>query len=157
MPFGMKTAPATFERMMSEIVLRGLEFADAYIDDVEVDTPTSFPQHISELRQVFQRLRACKLNARPSKCKIAMSTVDFVGHRVGGNRIEPRTALVQTIKEYPRLETKKQIRSFPGLVGYYRRFIPNFSTRAAVLTDLTRVKSPTKIKWNDTHEFAFQD
>ena len=49
MPFGMKTAPATFQRMMSEIVLRGLEFADAYIDDVEVDTPTSFRQHISEL------------------------------------------------------------------------------------------------------------
>ncbi|XP_068684916.1 uncharacterized protein [Montipora foliosa] len=157
MPFGMKTAPATFQRMMSEIVLRGLEFADAYIDDVEVDTPTSFPQHISELRQVFQRLRTCKLNARPSKCKIAMSSVDFVGHRVGGNRIEPRTALVQTIKEYPRPETKKQIRSFLGLVGYYRRFIPNFSSRTAVLTDLTRGKSPTKIKWKDAHEFAFQD
>ena len=157
MPFGMKTAPATFQRMMSEIVLRGLEFADAYIDDVEVDTPTSFSQHISELRQVFQRLRTCKLNARPSKCKIAMSSVDFVGHRVGGNRIEPRTALVQTIKEYPRPETKKQIRSFLGLVGYYRKFIPNFSSRAAVLTDLTRGKSPTKIKWKDAHEFAFQD
>lgn len=157
MPFGMKTAPATFQRMMSEIVLRGLEFADAYIDDVEVDTPTSFSQHISELRQVFQRLRTCKLNARPSKCKIAMSSVDFVGHRVGGNRIEPRTALVQTTKEYPRPETKKQIRSFLGLVGYYRKFIPNFSSRAAVLTDLTRGKSPTKIKWKDAHEFAFQD
>ena len=88
-PFGMKTAPATFQRIMSEIVLRGLEFADAYIDDLEVDTPTSFPQHISELRH--QRLRACKLKAPPSKCKMAMSTVDFVGHRVGGNRIEPST------------------------------------------------------------------
>ena len=89
--------------------------------------------------------------------KILMSTVDFVGHRVCGNRIEPRTALVQTIKEYPRPETKKQIRSFLGLVGYYRRFIFNFSSRAAVLTDLTRGKSPTKIKWRDAHEFAFQD
>lgn len=62
-------------------------------------------------RQVLQRLRECKLNARPSKCKIAMSTVDFVGHRVGGDRIQPRTALVQAIKEYPRPETKKQGRS----------------------------------------------
>ena len=157
MPFGMKTAPATFQRMMSETVLKGLDFADAYIDDVEVDTPTSFPQHIFELRQVLERLRACKLNARPSKCKIAMSTVDFVGHRIGENRIEPRTALVQTIKEYPRPETKKQIRSFLGLVGYYRRFISNFSSRVAVLTDLTRGKSPTKINWKDAHESSFQD
>ena len=94
MPFGMKTAPATFQRMMSQTVLKGLDFADAYIDDVEVDTPTSFPQHLSELRQVLQRLQEAKLNARPSKCKIAKSTVDFVGHRVGGDRIEPRTALV---------------------------------------------------------------
>ena len=143
--------------MMSETVLKGLDFADAYIDDVEVDTPTSFPQHIFELRQVLERLRACKLNARPSKCKIAMSTVDFVGHRIGENRIEPRTALVQTIKEYPRPETKKQIRSFLGLVGYYRRFISNFSSRDAVLTDLTRGKSPTKINWKDAHESSFQE
>ena len=86
-----------------------------------------------------------------------MSTVDFVGHRVGGNRIEPRMALVQTIKENPRPETKKQIRSLLGLNGYYRRFIPNFSSRAPVLTDLTRGKNPTKIKWRDAHKFAFQD
>ena len=157
MPFGMKTAPATFQRMMSETVLRGLDFADAYIDDVEVDTPSSFSQHIFELQQVLERLRNCKLNARPSKCKIAMSTVDFVGHRIGGDRIEPRTALVQAIKEYPRPETKKQVRSFLGLVGYYRKFIPNFSERAAVITDLTKGKSPTKIIWEEIHESAFQD
>ena len=66
LPFGMKTAPATFQRMMSDVVLKGLGFADAYIDDVEVDTPTSFSQHLLELRQVLQRLRECKLHARPS-------------------------------------------------------------------------------------------
>ena len=56
MPFGMKTDPATFQRMMSETVLKGLDFADAYINEVEVDTPTSFPQHLSEQKQVLQRL-----------------------------------------------------------------------------------------------------
>ena len=157
MPFGLKTAPATFQRMMSDTVLKGLDFADAYIDDVEVDTPISFPQHLSEIRQVLQRLRVCKLNARPSKCKIAMSSVDFLGHRVGGDKIEPRKALVQSIIEYPRLETKKQVRSFLGLVGYYRKFIPNFSERAAVLTDLTKGKYPTKVKWLEEHERAFND
>ena len=75
MPFGMKTAPATFQRMMSETVLKQLAFADAYIADVEVDTPTSFPLHVSELRQVLQRLRESKLNARPSKFEITMSVV----------------------------------------------------------------------------------
>ena len=70
-----------------------------------------------------------------------MSTVDFVGHQVGCYRNEPRTALVEAIVDYPRPETKKQVRSFFGLVCYYRMFIPNFSEQAAVLTDLTKGKN----------------
>ena len=70
-----------------------------------------------------------------------MPTVDFVGHQVGGDRNEPRTALVQAIVDYPRPETKKQVRSFLGLVRYYRKFIPNFSEQAAFLTDLTKGKN----------------
>lgn len=156
MPFGMKTAPASFQGMMSEKVLQGLDFADAYIDDVEVDMSTSFPQHLLELQQVLQHLRECKLNARPSKCKIAMSTVDFVSHGVGGDRIQPCITLVQAIKEYPRPETKKQVRSFLWLVGYCRKFIPNFSERVPVLTDLTKGKNPSKVEWSTNHELAFQ-
>ena len=75
-----------------------------------------------------------------------MSTVDFVGHRVGGDRVEPRTALVQAIVDYPRPKPKKQIRSFLGLPGYYRKFIRNFSERAAVLTDLIKGKNPSKVQ-----------
>ena len=157
MPFGMRTAPASFQRMRSEMVLNGLDFADAYIDDVEVDTATSFPQHICELKQVLECLRECKLNARPSKCKIAMSTVDFVGQRVGSDRIQLHEALVQAIIEYPRPQTKKQVRSFLGLVGYYRKLIPNFSDQAAVLTDLTKKRSPSNIQWSTNHKLAFQE
>ena len=69
-----------------------------------------------------------------------MKTVDFVGQCVGGDKIKPLKALIQSIIEYPRPATKKEVRSFLGLVGYYRKFIPNFSDRAATLTDLTRVK-----------------
>ena len=86
-----------------------------------------------------------------------MSTVDFVAHRVRGDCIEPRTAIVESIKSYPGRQTNKQVRSFLGLVGHYCKFIPNFSSRAAVLTYLIRAKSPTKIKWQDAHELAFED
>ena len=80
-----------------------------------------------------------------------MSTVDFVGHQIGGDRIEPHTALVQAIVDYPRPETKRQVGSFLVLVGYHRKFIPNFSKRAAVLTHLTKGKNPSKVEWNITH------
>lgn len=157
MPFGMKTAPATFQRMMREIVLKGLEdFADAYIDDVEIDTILSFSQHLLEVEQVLQRLREANLCARP-KCKVAMAVVQFVGHNVGNDGIQPREALVKAIEKFPRPETKKQVRSFLGLIGYYRKFIPAFSERALVLTDLTKGRKPTKIEWDEECEGSFRD
>ena len=111
----MKTAPATFQRMMRDSVLKGLErFADAYMDDIEIDTvdaledtENGFVQHLMQLREVFDRLRKFRLHARPSKCNIGESMVDFVGHRVGRNSIKPRDALVETIDKFPRPETKK--------------------------------------------------
>ena len=102
---------------MSDVVLKGLNFADAYIDDVERDPPPPplLTQHLFELHQVLERLRQYCLNARPSKCKITMKTVDVVGHRECGGSIEPRKALTQTILTYPRPETKKQVRYALGL------------------------------------------
>ena len=156
MPFGMKTVPATFQRMMKHKVLNGLEsFADAYIDDVEIDTSTTFEQHLIHLRQVFDRLREARLCAKPSKCRIAMSMVDFIGHRVGGGNIAPKDALIETILQFPRPRTKKQVRSFLGLAGYYRRFIQNFADIAAPLTNLSRKTEPTKVMWTKRAESAF--
>jgi len=86
-----------------------------------------------------------------------MSTVDFVGHRVGNNTIKPRDALVKVVEKFPRPENKKQVRSFWGLVGYYRKFIHNFSERAAVLSDPTRGKNPTRVKSINQCENAFED
>ena len=157
MPFGMKTAPATFQRMMRDKVLQGLEsFADAYIDEVEVDTSTTFEEHLLHLRKVFERLCKAKLRARP-KCKIAKTVVDFVGHRVGKDTIKPRDALVRTIDEFPRPETKKQVRSFLGLTGYYRRFIKNYADIAIPLTNLTKRTEPTRVRWTDVCERAFNE
>ena len=156
MPFGMKTAPATFQRMMKHKVLNGLEsFADVYIDDVKIDTSTTFEQHLVHLRQVFDRLREARLCAKPSKCRIAMSMVDFIGHRVGGGNIAPKDALIETVLQLPRPRTKKQVRSFLGLAGYYRRFIQNFADISAPLTNLTRKTEPTKVMWTKRAESAF--
>ena len=132
-------------------------FADAYIDDVEVDTSTTFSQHLIHLREVFSRLRKAKLCAKPSKCTIAESIVDFVGHRVGRDTIKPRDALIETIEKFPKPETKKQVRSFLGLTGYYRRFIKNYADIAVPLTNLTKKSEPTRIRWTSVCENAFNN
>jgi hypothetical protein len=122
---------------------------------VEIDTSTTFEQHLIDLRRVFDRLREAKLRAKPSKCRIAMHMVDFIGHRVGGGIIAPRDALIETILQFPRPKTGKQIRSFLGLAGYYRRFIQNFADIATPLINLTRKIEPTKVVWTRQAEDAF--
>lgn len=67
----------------------------------------------------------------------------------------PNNDKLEAIKNAPRPETKKQVRSFLGLIGYYRKFVPNFASVACPLTDLTKKGVPNKINWQDHHEKAF--
>ncbi|KAK3741561.1 hypothetical protein QZH41_002942 [Actinostola sp. cb2023] len=114
-------------------------------------------EHLERLKCVLQRLREFNLRARPTKCKIAMPVAEFMGHKVGSKTIQPKEVLVKDVDRFPTPLTKKQLRSFLGLAGYYRKFIPNFSERAVALTDLTKGKCPTKVKWSDQCEVSFQD
>ena len=67
----------------------------------------------------------------------------YLGHVVGGGTVQPEASKVETVKQFVVPETKKQVRAFLGLTGYYRKFIPNYASVAAPLTDLTRKSAPT--------------
>ena len=82
--------------------------------------------------------------------------VEFLGHIVGKGQLKPRPGKLEAIKEFKRPETKTQVRSFLGLAGYYRRFIPDFSTIAISLTESTKKGGPNKISWGDEEEASFQ-
>jgi hypothetical protein len=75
-----------------------------------------------------------------------------LGHIVGKEQLKPDSEKVTVIKQAPRPITKKHL----GLVGFYRKFVPNFAYIALQLTDLTKKGSPTKIAWDQCHELAFQ-
>ena len=153
MPFGLVNSGATFCRMM-RILLKGLENTDNFVDDIIVHTET-WAMQISCLRQLFERLRAAQLTARPSKCVVAMGRIAFLGHIVGDGILKPSPEKVEGIRKCKRPCTKKQVRSFLGLVGYYRKFIPNFSAISAPLSDLTKNGQPNKIRWEQEQENAF--
>jgi len=82
--------------------------------------------------------------------------VDFLGHRLEQGIIGLHQDNVRKIKDAPRSSTKKQVRSFVGLAGYYRDFIPNFAAIAAPLSDLTRKGQPNKVEWGEAQEKAYQ-
>ena len=91
------------------------------------------------------------------KCTFAGATVPFLGHVVGRSEVRPQDAKIAAIQNYQLPKTKKDLRAFLGLIGYYRKFIPNFSSRSVNLTDLTKANNPDKLRMEPFHLAEFQD
>ena len=156
MPFGLCGAPATFQRMMDRLLRGAEEHAAAYIDDLVIYSQT-WEEHICHLRDILTRLRAAKLTARPEKCQLGMRHCTYLGHVVGCGRVRPEQSKIEAVKSFPVPLTKKDVRSFLGLTGYYRKFIANYASLVAPLTDLTRNAAPTQVEWDSECEKVFKE
>ncbi len=156
MPFGLSGAPATFQRLMDDLLRGTDDFAAAYMDDLVIYSGT-WEEHCDHIRQVMQRLREHGLTAKPKKCQFGMRFCVYLGHIVGGGQVRPEVSKLQAVEGFPVPTTKKAVRAFLGLTGYYRRFIPDFASVAAPLTDLTRKNVPNHVPWNSTCNRAFQE
>ena len=141
MPFGLTNAPATFQRAMQH-TLRGLqwEICLAYLDDILVFSH-SYQDHLCRLQKVFDRLRAAGFTLKPQKCHFLKKEIQYLGHVVSGQGISPDPAKVKAIQDWKFPTNVKEVRSFHGLVSYYRRFIKNFSTIAKPLVAMTEKKA----------------
>ena len=153
MPFGLVTASAVFTKMM-RIVLNGVENVVNYIDDIVIYTK-DFDSHIKTFDIVLERLRRANLSVRPTKCMVGFHSIELLGHEIGKGVIKTNLKLAEKVIAAPRPVTKKQVRSFLGLTGFYRDFIPNYSDIALPLTELTRKGSSEKVKWGEQREEAF--
>ena len=151
MPFGMKNSPATFQRLVNNVIC-GLDGCDAYIDDVIIYSD-SWSDHLQRIRQFFDRLSKAKLTVNLAKTEFCHASVTFLGHLVGQGQVKPLEAKVNAISEFPVPECKRQLMRFLGMAGYYRKFCKNFSGIAEPLTNL--LKKSTKFKWNDKCQDAF--
>ncbi|KAI2647664.1 Retrovirus-related Pol polyprotein from transposon 17.6 [Labeo rohita] len=155
LPFGLHGAPATFQRMMDVLLRPHQSYAAAYLDDVVIHSET-WEEHLGWLRRVLTELRRAGLTANPRKCHLALAEAQYLGFQVGRGLIRPQQRKVEAILNTPLPRTKTQVRAFLGLAGYYHCFIPNFSTLASPLTDLTRKGQPEKVQWNAAREETFR-
>ena len=137
MPFGLKNAPATFQRMMDN-AFRGLigEKCFAYIDDIVVFGST-LQEHNDNLVAVLERIYQLGLRLEPKKCEYLKPELEYLGHIITKDGIKPNPEKINCIKNFKPLKTVKDVQSFLGLAGYYRKFIKNFFTIARPLTKLT--------------------
>jgi hypothetical protein len=103
---------------------------------------------------MLQRLRGHQLYAKFSKCEFWVSEVPFLGHVISSKGIAVDPSKVRDVLHWEPLKSVHQVRSFLGLVGYYRRFIPNFSKISKPITEI--LKKGTKYVWSKEYDEAFQ-
>ncbi|XP_075786849.1 uncharacterized protein LOC142829675 isoform X2 [Pelodiscus sinensis] len=155
MPFGLHGAAATFQRLMDRLLQPHHAYAAAYIDDVVIYSPT-WTAHLQHLEAVLKSLKEAGLTANPRKCQLGRREVTYLGYTVGQGTVRPLVDKVKAVQECKTPATKKQVRQFLGLAGYYRRFIPGFADIAAPLSDLTKSTQPNKVQWSADCEVAFR-
>ena len=156
MPFGLKEAPATFQRLVDGLLDGTHDYAVAYIDDVAVFS-TSWTEHLEQLKEILTRVKDAGLTLRAEKCKDGAASCIYLGHEVGSGRISPMEAKISAIKEFNRPKTKKAVRELLGLVGHHRKFIKNFAEKSVLLTGTLGRKRPDVVVWDQGLEEEFQD
>eukprot|EP00794_Sanderia_malayensis_P020882 gene20882-22932_t len=153
-PFGLCNAGASYQRLM-DITLSGLasDRILGYMDDIVIFSP-SFKEHLADIEQIFHRLRSSGISLKISNCVFPSHKVDFLGFELSKNGIQPQTRLTDAIRSYERPLTKKQLKGFLGLAGFYRAFIPGFATISQPLNSLTT--DTVVFKCSDDCENAFK-
>lgn len=158
MNFGLRNAAQTFQRFIDSVV-RGLDFCYAYLDDVLIAS-SSIEEHKKHLKQIFQRFEKYGIVLNISKCEFGRSELNFLGHKINSEGIQPTFEKVSAIKSFPKPNSIKKLREFLGLVNFYHRFIPNCAKILAPINSMlstknNRIKETDALNWNETSEMAF--
>ncbi|KAL0546790.1 hypothetical protein IC582_016703 [Cucumis melo] len=135
MPFGLSNAPSTFMRLMNQVLYPFLnQFIVVYFDDILVYS-SSREDHLQHLRKLFQVLTEIELYINPKKCTFLTKEIVFLGFLIKEGKIGIEPKKVEAIQSWPVPTFIKEVQGFLGLASFYKRFIRNFSSIVAPLTN----------------------
>ena len=147
MPFGLKNAPATFQRLM-EVVLGDCYHCSApYIDDVVVFSGSG-EEHVQHLRLVMEKLRKFGLTLKEAKCQFGRKKLEYLGHIIGGGELAVPGHRAAAMANYLQPRTKKELRSFLGAASYYRQFVQGYARLSSELSPMTAKSAPSVVCWS---------
>ena len=151
LPFGVSTAPAIFQRTIDSL-LQGIPNVCVYLDDIFI-TGKSDEDHLQNLSAVLSKLQDAGLRLKKSKCNFLAQSVEYLGHVISGKGLHPTKAKVLAMQNAPVPQNIIKIKSFLGLINYYRKFLPDLSSLLAPLNNL--LQKGTKWNWTETQQTAF--
>lgn len=147
MPFGLKNAPATFQRLMNETLRNFInKTCVVYLDDILVFS-TSLREHVKSITDIFTVLEQTNLKIQIDKCNFMKKETEFLGHILTKEGLKPNPNKIKVIQSLEIPKTEKQIKSFLGLTGYYRKFVKDYAKVAQPITKY--LKKDIKINTND--------
>ena len=155
MPFGLHSAPATFQRALDSVIGADMEpHAFAYLDDIIV-IGRSLEEHMKNLKEVFRRLKAANLKINIEKCDFFKKELKYLGHIVSEEGILTDPEKISAIQELKAPTNVRELRRCLGMASWYRRFVPDFAKIVEPLTSL--LKKGKHFRWLDIQEIAFQE
>ncbi|KAG2195271.1 hypothetical protein INT47_005046 [Mucor saturninus] len=157
LPFGLSNAPPVFQSLMSSILAEHIDKTVlVYLDDILIYSK-NYEDHKKHVRQILNILKKEKLIANLKKCEFGKSELTFVGYRISRHGISPSPDKVKILQNWPRMTNVQEVRQFIGFAQFYKRFIKNFASIAAPLTDLTRGTGmkTRPIVWTDACQKSF--
>lgn len=153
LPFGIKSAPEIFQRQMDQM-LEGIPGARAIMDDILV-AGTDEKEHDYNLQAVIDKATEYNLGLNFEKCQIKRKRVNYVGHVITENGLEPGTDKVKAIRQMPAPEAKEDVRRFLGMVQYLSKFLPDLSTVDAPLRQI--LKKDNEFFWEKPQQASFDE
>ena len=137
MPFGLKNAPATFQRLMeTSLGDLNLHWCIIYLDDIVIFSK-DLASNLKRLKAVFWKLEEAGLKLKPSKCELFQQQLAYPGHVISAQEVATDEGKIEAIKYWPTPTNVMEVQSFLGFMGYYHRFIPKFMQVMQPLHELT--------------------